>query len=160
MKRLEPGGWAAMKKKMRTVAVIFVMTGLWIMPVSFSEAFDQPRKVSPAPVADLAAAGGESFTISPKFYSLNPCERHKFTAEVKDAKGRVLSNAEVFWVSTNPDVAFIDDAGYAIAINPGTTIIHPVIGQAHGEPASLFVRDNGSQGACYNALDKMASLDR
>jgi len=149
-----------MENRLKTLAMIFVMSILWIMPVSFSSAFDQTGKIDPAEVANLAATSGKSFTISPKFYSLNPCEKHKFTAEVKDAKGRVVSNAEVIWVSTNPDVAFIDDDGFAVAINPGTTIIQPVIGQAHGEPASLFVRDNGGRAACYNALDKMTSMNR
>jgi hypothetical protein len=155
---LNHGGFTTVNKKLRAFALILVMTGVWVLPVSFTTAFETPEKVKSGPVANGVLKTGESFTVTPKFYALNPCEKHKFTAVVKDAKGRVVSKTDVFWVSTNPDVAYIDDQGFAVAINPGSTIIRPVIGQAHGEPASLFVRDNGVTAGCYKALDTMTSL--
>lgn len=90
----------------------------------------------------------ETIVVQPSFYSINPCETHKFNAEIRDAKGQPVEDVDLYWASTNPEVALITPEGIAIALQPGYTEIIPVIGRIKGEPASLFVRDQGVPREC------------
>ncbi|HET6465750.1 MAG TPA: Ig-like domain-containing protein [Nitrospiria bacterium] len=82
-------------------------------------------------------------TVNPKFYALDPCEKRQFPGTVVGTNGQEIKDAKIFWESSNPDVARVDQQGVVVAIRPGATMIKPSFGNIKAEPASLFVRDKG-----------------
>lgn len=134
---------------MRGIITIFLFL---ISPWSVTAALSFPLSVVPAeeqvPGFTRMATASESITVSPKFYSLNPCETRQFTATVTGSDGKAIKNAKVTWKSSDPKVAKIDDNGLAVALSPGFTIITPFYGKVKGTQASLFIRDKGVSKDC------------
>ena len=93
------------------------------------------------PLTLAMAQSISKIAVSPRVYSLNPCEEKKFSASVKDGNGRSIKKAKVSWKSTNPDVAKIDGNGTAVGVSPGFTFIRAINGKVKSNPASVFVRD-------------------
>lgn len=138
-----------MKTGFRLLWVLaLLIVGLWSLPISFSSALPFIKSKGSISNTRLVSNPGESVTVNPKFYALNPCEKRQFTATVKDANGEEVKDAKVTWQSTNPAVAKIDEQGIAVAVSPGSTLIKPIMGNVKGEPASLFVRDKGVHRDC------------
>ena len=81
--------------------------------------------------------------IAPLVHSLNPCEKKKFKANIKNKSGKRLREAKVTWKSTNPTVARVDKNGVVTGVNPGFTFIRAVNGTVKSNATPVFVRDKG-----------------
>lgn len=143
-----------MKKGRRSSVVWAILMAIpWSFPITFFSFSIVPSMGSDPSspgiilVAD-AASRTATISVSPKFYALNPCEKRQFTATVMDADGQEIKDAKVTWQSTSPEIAKIDEKGIAVGIKPGATLIKPIFSNSKGEPASLFVRDQGTDRDC------------
>jgi uncharacterized protein YjdB len=123
------------------------MTIPWSLPVSFPSVLRGEPDSTVVLVAD-SSNSSITVTVNPKFYALNPCEKRQFTATVVGTNGQEIKDAKIFWESSNPEVAKVDQQGVVIAIKPGATMIRPIFGKIKAEPASLFVRDKGVSRKC------------
>jgi c(7)-type cytochrome triheme protein len=108
-----------------------------IKPLVFSD---------PAAAAVSGAAG--KVELSPKAYSLNPCETRQYSATVSDANGGTVSDAKLTYQSSDPNVASIDATGTAKGLNPGYTFITATHGKIKSGPVSLFIRDKNTPRNC------------
>lgn len=80
--------------------------------------------------------------VSPRVYSLNPCETKQFNAVIRGKK------AEVSWRSSDPKIATIDEKGVAMGVSPGYAFIRAEKGNKKSDPVSLFVRDKNVTRKC------------
>jgi hypothetical protein len=78
--------------------------------------------------------------VLPSSISLVEGETKALTADVKDADGTILSDAEVTWSSANAGIAQIDSRGVVTAKKAGTVSIHAVSGGISGS-ASVTVNE-------------------
>lgn len=62
-------------------------------------------------------------TLDPPSAALGVDETLQLTATVEDGGGNPVVNPEIAWGSTAPDVASVDQAGFVIAVAPGTATI-------------------------------------
>ena len=96
----------------------------------------------------IRVASVSKIEISPRTHSLNPCEKKRFSASVKDSGNKRIKDAGVTWRSSNPKVAEIDKNGVAVGVSPGYTFIQAINGNVRSNSVSLFVRDKQVNRSC------------
>ena len=81
-----------------------------------------------------------SVTISPSIITLDaPGATAQFTARVRDEQGREMTEVTVSWLTTDPDVAGVSDAGLATALEEGSSVIIAVASEDVSGWATLNV---------------------
>jgi hypothetical protein len=72
-------------------------------------------------------------TVTPPTASIPAGQTQQFSAQVKDAKGNVLSKATVAWSSSDSDAVAVSTAGLASAYLPGTAKITATSGSVSSD---------------------------
>jgi uncharacterized protein YjdB len=62
-------------------------------------------------------------TLTPATSSLAVDDTLRLTVTVEDGGGNPIADPQVAWGSTAPSVAWVDQAGFVIAVAPGSTIV-------------------------------------
>ena len=112
--------------------------------------------VEPAPPA---AAVATSVTVSPGSATLSALgETARFTAEVRDQNGRVMTGAAVAWASSDASVASVDASGQVTAVANGNATITATAGSVSGTAAVTVAdvtvdKDRAALVALYEATD-------
>jgi uncharacterized protein YjdB len=83
--------------------------------------------------APLAAQTVAEIQVAPPSISIKVGERYGLLATAYDRGGNVLPAARVTWVSNNPQVAKVDNAGSVLGVAAGATIVEARSGQRRGQ---------------------------
>jgi len=71
----------------------------------------------------VAYAPVATVLIAPSDTALEAGAFLKFSAELRDARGRTLEDRDIIWTSTNPAVAAVSQMGLLQAVEPGATTV-------------------------------------
>ncbi|MCY3676349.1 MAG: Ig-like domain-containing protein [Gemmatimonadetes bacterium] len=113
------------------------VTAIALLVMSCGDGTVEPPPPPPAPVATTV-------TVTPATATLTAFEETvRFTAEVRDQNGQVMTGATVAWTSSDPSVAAVDASGQATAVANGSATITATAGSASGT-AAVTVRLNRS----------------
>ena len=120
-----------MRRKLRTGFVISALpvAATAILILSCGDAGVEPPAPPAAPVATALAVTPGSATFS----ALGDTAR--FTAEVRDQNGQVMTGAAVAWNSSDASVAAVDGSGQVTAVANGSATITATAGTATGTAA-------------------------
>lgn len=115
-----PVAWSSSNTAVATVSATGVVTGrstgtVVISATSGGRSGSATVTVVPVPVG--------SVTVSPSSATLVPTQLLSLAAEVRDAKGVVLTDRPVAWTSSNTAVATVSGTGIVTAVAPGAATI-------------------------------------
>lgn len=85
--------------------------------------------------APLAAQTVAEVQVAPPSITIKVGERYGLLATAYDRVGNVLPAARVTWVSTNPQVAKVDNTGTVLGVAAGVAIVEARSGQRRGQAA-------------------------
>ena len=80
-------------------------------------------------------------TVAPATASVNTGATHQFTSTAKDANGNDVAGVNFLWISSNHNVATVDQSGLATGVAGGSATISA---SGHGEPGSATLAVNAS----------------
>ena len=107
---------------------LLAVAGIAVLVLSCGDGTVEPPP-PPAPVAT-------SVTVSPGSATLTAiAETARFTAEVRDQNGQVMSGATVAWASSDASVAAVDASGQVTAAANGSATITATAGSVSGTAA-------------------------
>ncbi|MDE0073447.1 MAG: Ig-like domain-containing protein [Gammaproteobacteria bacterium] len=95
-----------------------------------------------------------SLTVSPDSAVLSPRETLRLTADVRDANGNAVTDADVTWLSDDESVATVDAAGLVTGVRPGSAGISAQLPASSLTASARIVvqnRDRAALVALYNA---------
>jgi len=122
------------------------VTAIALLVLSCGDGTVEPPALPPAPVATTV-------TVTPATATLTALEETvRFTAEVRDQNGQVMTGATVAWTSSDASVAAVDASGQATAAANGSATITATAGSASGT-AAVTVRLNRSPEAAASIPD-------
>ena len=109
-----------------TVPAMAVAVAMVLILSCGDGAVEPPALPPPAPVATTVTVNPASATLT----SLG--ETARFTAEVRDQNGQVMSGAAVAWAGSDASVASVDGSGVVTAVANGTATITAMAGSVSG----------------------------
>ena len=110
----------------RSFFVIIYLVTLSAMPFGVASGQQSSSTTSTAtPVVATAA-------ITPATTEIYPGQKVKFTAEAKDASGKVIKTTSLNWFAVPFDLAAVDESGTVSFFSPGEVLVSAIVG---GKPA-------------------------
>ena len=129
------------------------MVGITLVVSSCGDGAVEPTTPPPPPTPVATTV-----TINPDSAALTSLgETARFTVEVRDQNGHVLSGATVAWVSSDASVAAVDASGLVTAVSNGTAAITATAGSASGR-ATVTVRQMASTVLVTPLADTLTAL--